>query len=362
LECLGLSEISFDDLASRMYGDGRRWPIAGALELTERCNLQCVHCYVRQPAGDVARRERELTGEQWFGVLDQLVEAGCLKLLMTGGEVLLRPDFSNIFLYAKRKGLLVSVFTNGTLLTPEVADLFFEWPPLSLSITVYGATEETYERMTGVPGSYRRFRQGIELLHERGVPFQLKTVLTTLNHHEFGAMKRLAEGYGLKLKHDAVLWPRMDGSTPVQQLRLSPEQVVEYDFDNPEEARDWVDLNRDRLGAVEYDTVYNCGAGLKGFYINAYGQLGLCLMARATQYSVVQGSFAEGWNTVLPQLRFQKATRTLECQSCEIAHLCARCPAFAAWENGDPETVVDYVCQIAHQRAEAFGIREFVTV
>ena len=152
---------------------GRRYPFSGSFELTERCNLRCGHCYINQPAGSRAARARELTTSQVTGILDQIADAGCLYLLLTGGEALLRPDFEEIYLYAKRKGLLLTLFTNGTLLTPRLADFLAEWRPYALEITVYGATQDIYERVTGVPGSYAACMRGIELALARRLPLSL---------------------------------------------------------------------------------------------------------------------------------------------------------------------------------------------
>lgn len=353
---LGIPEIPFEEMQARFLRDQTRWPLAGSLELTERCNLRCVHCYVNQPAGDTVRRRQELRSEQWFGILDQLADAGCLKLLMTGGEVLLHPDFSEIYGYAKSKGFLIAVFTNGTLISPEIAQLFYEWPPQTLSITMYGASEAVYERMTGVAGSYSKFMRGLGYLSEYEVPFQLKTVLTTVNEHEYEDMKEFAKGLELGLKHDSVLWPRMDGTKEIRHLRLAPEKVVDFDLKNPESMCAWYAANKDSLAAPASESLYVCGAGVRSFHINAYGNLGLCLLARAGSYSLVEGSFEEGWNRYLPGLRHQPATKDLDCRHCEIARLCAYCPAFAQWENGDPESVVEYLCEIAHRRARRFSL------
>ena len=99
-----------------------RIPLSGTLDLTHRCNLRCVHCYV----GDSHHVERsaEMDTGKIFSLLDEICEAGCLYLLITGGDPLLRGDFPAIYRYARSKGLLITVFTNGTLISDEVLRLF----------------------------------------------------------------------------------------------------------------------------------------------------------------------------------------------------------------------------------------------
>ena len=108
----------------------KRVPVNGSYELTFRCNLNCVMCYNNLPGNDRQAQARELTLPEIKRIFDQLAEAGCLWLQLTGGEALMRPDFKDIYLYAKAKGFLIRLFTNGTMLTPELADFLAAQPPV----------------------------------------------------------------------------------------------------------------------------------------------------------------------------------------------------------------------------------------
>jgi len=177
MDTLSYGEFS---LALHQKVADQRVPIAGAIEVTRRCPLRCVHCYNNLPLGDQEAARNELTYEEHCRIVDEISDAGCLWLLYTGGEIFLRRDFLDIYTYAKKKGLIVSLFTNGVLLTPEVADRLVEWRPFSIEITLYGRTEETYERITGIPGSFERCMRGIRLLLARGLPLELKTMAMSL--------------------------------------------------------------------------------------------------------------------------------------------------------------------------------------
>lgn len=360
MECPHVPELSYSEFGEQLrskIGD-KRVPISGSVELTERCNLKCAHCYINLPANDQPARGKELTYEQWCGIFDQIAEEGCLSLLLTGGEPLLRSDFLDIYAYAKRKGFIITLFTNGTMLTPEIADYLQEWPPFLVEITVYGITPETYERVTGVSGSYQRCMRGIQLLRERDIPLKLKTVVMTLNRHEFMAVRQYADDLGVGFRYDAILRPRPDGNKDIRELRITPSEVVELDFSVPRNREEFVRLAERHCRMPDTDHLYVCGAGLRGFHINSYGYLSLCLLARSPGYDLIGGSFKPGWHDFLRQIRFQKITKDYKCRTCPWGALCGRCPAFAQLENGDPETVVDFVCQVAHLRAEAFGLEE----
>ena len=117
----------------------------------------------------------------------------------------IRDSFDTVYRAARERGLLVTVMTNGTLLTPEIADLFVELRPRAIEITMYGATEETYERVTQAPGSFARFRRALDLLRERSLPLMLKSVLLTLNRHELAMMRALAREFTATFRYDGLL-------------------------------------------------------------------------------------------------------------------------------------------------------------
>src|SRR5271155_6161730 len=101
---------------------GQRVPMEVSIEVTRRCPLECLHCYNNLPMNDAAARSQELTLEEHCKLLDELVAAGCLWICYTGGEIFGRKDFLDIYTEAKKRGFLVTLFTNGTLITPRIAD------------------------------------------------------------------------------------------------------------------------------------------------------------------------------------------------------------------------------------------------
>ena len=299
-EFLDIDITEFLTRIERNMTPGVRLPLFGTLELTPYCNVKCVHCYVT----NCEYTDEVLSYQEVCRILDEVVEAGCTWLLFTGGEPLLRKDFVDIYTYAKKKGLLLTVFTNGTLVTPEIAHLFHDLPPRLVEISIYGATEETHDKITGVKGSFKNCLRGIKLLLDQDVRLRLKTMAMTLNVHEINAMKELAETLGVKFRFDPILNPVLDGSREPYRYRLSPEQVVDLDKEDPERAREWIstfetmDRNQERP-----DTLYICGVGRGRFHIDAFGKLQLCTIARRPEYDLRKGSFYDGWHNFLTKIR-----------------------------------------------------------
>ncbi len=353
MECPGCPVVTLGEVADELLRQlsGRRFPLSGTLEITERCNLACLMCYINQPAGSGEAAAREMTLAQITQVVDQLADAGCLFLLLTGGEPLLRPDFCDIYRHVKQQGMLVSLYTNGTLLTPQIADFLGEWRPSNLEITLYGATQATYERVTRAPGSFARCLRGIELALDRGLRLNLKSVLVRANRHEVEAMRALAAQYGVPYRFDAVLFPRLGGNGASPDQRLSPVEIVALDQEYPERQAELQRLSRDFAGTVVYgEHVYTCLGGLRSFHIDSAGRLSLCMMARRPAYDLRGGAgFQEGWE-FLGGVRRKERTRDTPCRTCTAGVLCMQCPGWSQLVHGDDETPVDYVCQIGRLR------------
>ena len=208
--------------------------------------------------------------------------------------------------------MLITLFTNGTLITPALADRLVEERPFAIEITLYGRTRETYERLTGIPGSYDRCMRGIGLLHERGLPLSLKTVAVTINKHEVFAMQRFAEDeLGVEFKFDAMMNPRLDCSRAPLGVRLTPEECVSFDVADPKRMDEWTTFAERYLrpgepAGAQHDDLYQCGGGISSFAINPYGELSICTLSQRDMYDLRTGSFREAWEKFLRGVRAKK--------------------------------------------------------
>jgi len=327
--------------------DRQRIPVSGSIELTRRCNLSCIHCYV---GGDARGGAPEMDTGKVLSIIDDICEAGCLYLLITGGEPLLRKDFPEIYRHAKSCGLIVTVFTNGTLVDEGTLELFEDLPPYLVEISLYGASAATYERITGVAGSFERCLRGVRGLLARKVRVGLKTILMTENSAEFHAIRKIADDLGVKFRFDAEIFPRLDGNTAPLGLRVPPQEAIEKEFCQDERRLQWKRYLEKTLGTPASDRLYLCGAGITGFHVDAGGILQPCLMAHGITYDLVKGSFRTGWRDVIGGIRELKAEGDAECNRCEKRHLCGYCPAFFALENGSEHVRSEYVCALGGRR------------
>jgi len=339
----------------------RRVPISGSIEITRRCNLSCVHCYNNLPLGDEQARRGELTFGEHCRLLDEMAAEGCLWLLYTGGEIFARKDFLDIYGYAKKAGFLITLFTNATLIDKAKAEYLSTWRPFSIEVSVYGCTAGTHDRVTGVAGSFARTLAGVKLLVEAGFRPMLKTVALKTNSHELWDLKRyVEEDLSLEFRFDAMINPRIDLSSLPLSMRLSPEEVVELDLMEPKRRNEWVKFcehfNRPVRPSEGGADLYVCGGSHNAFAIDASGGLSTCVIWNGDKYDLRKGSFKQGWEGFLLEVSRKKTTRRTKCVACELRSMCGMCPANGVLECGNAEEPVDFLCQVAHLRAYAFGI------
>jgi radical SAM protein with 4Fe4S-binding SPASM domain len=347
----------------------KRIPFSFELEVTARCNNNCRHCCINLPGGDIKARKQELSLEEIKEITDQAVAMGAIWCLITGGEPLLREDFFSIYSYMKKRGLLVSVFTNATLITEEHVRLFRKYPPRDLEVTVYGVTPKTYEQVTRTAGSYAAFMRGLNLLLVSGINVRLKAMALRSNIQEMPEIARFCrERTKDYFRLDPFLHLRYDGdqkrNEDIRSERLSPEEIAALERSDPERL-EALQKSCGRLIASDSsfpdcDHLFHCGAGNDSFNISYNGLLRLCpsLWHPDCVYDLKRGNLKEAWQTFIPQVRGMRSKRREfldNCLGCLIVNLCMWCPAHAHLETGAMDSPVDYFCRVAHARTEFFG-------
>ena len=343
-----IEEIQYRDFSQHFHRKMgmRRMPIKGQMELTFRCNLKCIHCYVAEDKG-----KPELSFQEITDILDQICQEGCLWLSLTGGDPLMRSDFLDIYHYAKRKGLLITLLTNGTLMTPEIAEFLAGEPPFSIDLTLNGVTQQTYENISRVPGSFKKAMDAIRLILDKKLHLKIKTKAIRLNFHELDKIKQFVEGLGLDFNLDAMLYPRLDGSLDPCRFRLSPDEIISLGriFQVDGECRE-NDLDQEVV--IPSDKLFRCVTGIYSFLISPYGELNFCTFIRQPSFNLLKGSFRKGFDTLFPEIRSLEYQTHSRCRDCKLFSLCPQCPGLAMLEHGDMEKPVEYFCELTHKQVQ----------
>jgi MoaA/NifB/PqqE/SkfB family radical SAM enzyme len=341
------------------------------IELTERCNNNCIHCCINLPANDSTAKKRELSTEAIKGTLHEAASLGCLTVRFTGGEPLLREDFEELYLYARKLGLKVLLFTNATLITPSLAELFTRIPLLEkIEVTVYGMKKLSYEAITRTPGSFDTAWRGINLLLGKKIPFVVKGVLLPANRGDIEEFENWASTipwmddppsysmfFNLRCRSDEKK------NAILRSIRLAPQEGLK--FLARRKATYLKEMKRfcSRFMGQAGDKLFSCGAGIGGACVDSYGQLQLCMDLRHpdTVYDLKNGSLKQAINDFFPGVREMKATHPdylLRCARCFLKGLCEQCPGKSWTEHGTLDTPVEYLCEIAHAQARQLRFLE----
>jgi radical SAM protein with 4Fe4S-binding SPASM domain len=331
------------------------FPLAGSLELTLDCNLWCRHCYIRYPGATAGERSTA----DLKAILDQLAGRGVLYLLLTGGEILARPDFREIYLHAKRCGFLITLFTNATLVDDDTAAFLSTYAPRRVEITIYGHTEATYEQVTGVKGSFAAFRRGVDLLLAHGLRVYLKMMVLKSNLHELEDVKAWVKEKGLPFRYDGVVNPRLDGHRGPLRERLEPAEVVRIQGAGEADREAFLRLREKADSHLLKDgRLFRCGAGLRTFHIDPRGQMHPCMMWRTTPLDARQGLQPGAWGEHVRGLRSATRPADTDCRACRNVAACGNCAATSQLETGVAGGPVDYYCRIGKAREDIFEIRK----
>ncbi len=332
-----------------------RVPLSGSIEITRRCNLSCVHCYLGDTRQDLRLTKQEMDTRTWKRIIDEVVDQGCLFLLFTGGEPMIRKDFVEIYRHARKAGMIVTVFSNGTRISDDIIKVFREYPPYRVEISIYGATPGTYQTITQRSGEFEKCIQAIHRLQKNNIPFELKTILMIQNRHEVFLMQRMADDLGVRFRFDPAIFPCLNGDKRPLGFRVHPSEAVEMELASEKNRKSWLNFADRMKGVTLSENLYECSAGLNNFHIDPWGVLQPCLLVTDIGYDLRNGSFRHGWQTAIPKIWEKKTPKDFKCRNCEKRAYCGFCPAFFRLETGSEAQVSPYLCEMTQHMHRALA-------
>jgi radical SAM protein with 4Fe4S-binding SPASM domain len=163
-------------------------------------------------------------------------------------------------------------------------------------------------------------------------------------------MEALARELGVGFTFDPAVNAAIDGSLRPLEVRLEPEEVLALESGDPRRRAEWGRLLREAPRG-DGESLYRCGGGITAFAVDAAGMLRICPLSRREGYDLRRGTFREGWDGPLREVRSRKRERSGGCGSCRLQPLCGMCPAIGDLEAGDPESPLDFFCRVGYGRA-----------
>jgi MoaA/NifB/PqqE/SkfB family radical SAM enzyme len=334
-----------------------RLPLEASIDLTYRCNNNCRHCWVRI-SPDAEERQRELSLDDIKSIVDEARQMGCRKWSMSGGEPMLRPDFPEIFDYITSKAISYSLNTNGTMITPEIAELMRRKG--RKMVALYGATAKIHDHITRTPGSFEAVMRGFEFLRDAGVQFIVQLIPMRDNYHQFREMIVLAKTLSPDWRLGAA-WlyfsaiGDLERNAEINRQRLDPRLVVELDKPDPSE-KEWEDGELEEVFPYSKDDrlFASCIDQRRKIHINPYGEACFCQYIRAREllYDLRNGSFQEAWERFVPSLAAKVKggdEYSKNCGSCEYRADCRWCPVYGYLEHGRFSAPVEYLCRVTEE-------------
>lgn len=351
-----------------------RLPLDGTIDLTYRCNNECLHCWLRLPPG-AREQSRELSFDEIRRIADEARALGTRRWQISGGEPMLRPDFPEIFDTLTIRAVGYSLNTNGTLITPAIARMLTRKG--HKMIALYGATPEVYDRVTRHPGGFEAAMRGFTLLREAGAGFTVQLIPMKANWHQWEEMVALARSLSPRWRVGAPwLWLSPCGANPrnreIAAQRLSPREIVDLDPPDLAYSERIAELNppeRDVGASVsssppcgpaspDDDRLFaRCIAGRLEFHVDPYGGMSWCSYIKdpSLRYDLRRGTVRDAWESFIPscagRVRGGEEWRA-SCGSCEKRADCRWCAVYAYLETGRYSAPIPHLCAVAGELSE----------
>lgn len=347
-----LQLLNFDKEKRKQWMDARK-PFSVLFELTPRCNMNCIHCYLQNN-----HNSKEMEYDKIIRLIDILYDKGILFLTFTGGEIFTRKDFLNIYLYAKKKGFLVELFTNGYLISGEIIEVLKEYPPLLVDISLYGANEKTYYKITGISGAFEKVLLNCKKLKESGIRVSLKSPIINETLNEIGEMKKIANQMNAPFAYSFEVCPTIDKDDAPKRHQVKISEILKHEFTNHfKQMRNGEKDNYDRNIIIQElrnnKYVYRCNVALNSFVIDYNGNMCPCMKLRHKGEPLTKGNYNEIWERFGIYSKML-ATENYVCKKCSAAYYCDICPAEMEYMYNDMEYRNEKMCKIALIRKEFY--------
>ena len=336
-------------------------PVSGTFELTSRCNFNCKMCYVH--SSECNHKKDELPADWWIETGKKAVQEGMIFLLLTGGEPLIRDDFPYIYTELKKLGLVISINTNGYLLSGKIAELFEKNPPSRINVSLYGSSDDIYEKLTGVRG-FSAVIKNIEHMRSLGIEVRLNCSLAKENYEDMEGIFETANRLNLHIKTTPYMYPQIRTGKAVGENdhRLDPVQAAKCrvgwsllrytsdDFINRAQGmKKGIDMfEKECIEEVEPGKV-RCRAGKTSCWVDKEGKMSLCGLVDKS-FDIKTLGFAEAWRKVKEYT--ESITLPIQCTTCKYRHFCNVCAAVCYTETGSFSGLPEFVCRFSEETAK----------
>lgn len=343
-------------------------PLHGTFELTGRCNFNCKMCYVHGKGDMTVQKKRELGTEEWLKIAREAKRCGTLTLLLTGGEIMLREDFVELYRKISEMGIRLTINTNGSLIREEVLECFRIYPPGRVNISLYGSSEDTYERLCG-NRARAKVTASIRALKKLGISVRTTMTLTPQNCRDMEAVCAFGRQENTLVEVGTYMFPQIrirEKEYGQNEGRLTPEEAGRYrvqwerlrlkdeEFCRRAEKNlgRFLDLEERKTEEKQLGHSIRCQAGRSAYWITWDGKMRPCGMMTKPEADTRKEGFELAWRKIREMVA--EIHLPYECKSCQDGNICRVCAAMCLSETGRFDKKPEYVCRMAKAVREEY--------
>ena len=318
-------------------------PYHVGFELTPYCNFNCNMCYVHLTAEEAQKYGKLMTSEQWIFLAQEAKKLGALSLEITGGEALTRPDFPILYKKFMDLGYLIVLRTNGYLVKGDVFEFLNQYKPRVIMITLYGASDKTYENVCGIKDGFSVVTENILALRQANIPVRLSSTITSDNFGDVSLMQEWARKHGFELSLGGHLFTPMRGTNrDIDHLQI---RYPKADYEIPEALQP---THRDIPDLDKYiNPFWMCRAFGAKFSITWDGKMVLCYSNPSVWTDPFATTLADAYHALYREMK--SVHRPAKCRTCNYIDLCTVCPSMLYSATGSMEQTNYEMCKFAYR-------------
>ncbi len=337
-------------------------PINGTFELLPLCNMNCEMCYIRLSKEEMLKEGHIHSADEWLDIARQMKKLGTIFVLLTGGEPFLYPEFEKLYKGLKKLGMIITINTNGTLITEEIAKMLGKDKPRRVNVTLYGASNDTYNEICHNPYGFDQVINGIQLLKKYNIDVKLNGTLVPQNKNELSKLYEIAHELDLYLKVDTYMFPlhKRNRNLFDNQQRLSAQEAGHYYLltkkktYTEEKFRNYKEYMESHICVPDnIDCSLQCRAGKSSFWIQWNGNMTPCVFMNNPGINVFENNFEKSWDYIVDSVK--KIQLSLECAQCKYKDICQVCGASCYCETGKFNEKPEYMCEYMKTIIEEIG-------
>lgn len=322
-----ISDNNIGEILEAIYkeNDCDHMPLSLFIELTDTCNFSCPFCYINEKG----KKHNFLPS---FSVLkptiDYLIKKGLFYCVLTGGECLICPDFSLLYRYLKESGVLVTVFTNGYLLDDNLIQLFNQYKPFKVEISIYGSDDSSYNTATAQKNiDSSRIFSNILKLKQHGINVICKTLINTLTESSVPYIEEWCKKNNIPYYTGIELMKSYSGANKDSYLASEAIRNQIKEKNNEKFFADEKSLQTaysDKVFRYNFD----CIAGKTDIMIDSQFNLLPCMQASwidEWKFSIPELGIETAYDQLVRKIMQYKGTKLKYCKGCIHNQVCQEC-------------------------------------